>query len=139
MAAEFAIPSILLVVDQLQQQIEAELRAADYSDRDICVIRLALEEAFANAITHGNQADSEKWVHVAYTITSERFDIRITDGGEGFDYERELAPPSPTDPHILEGPRGRGLLLMRGFMTDVQYHGKGNIVSMSKVREVAAS
>jgi serine/threonine-protein kinase RsbW len=45
--------------------------------------------------------------------------------------------PDPTDPDNLERPCGRGLLLMRGFMTEVEYHGRGNVVSMSKVREPA--
>ena len=47
--------------------------------------------------------------------------------------------PAPTDPHILERPpSGRGLLLMRTFMTTVQFHGAGNVVTMTKVREATS-
>ena len=45
----------------------------------------------------------------------------------------------PTAIENIERPCGRGLLLMRGFMTEVQYHGKGNIVSMSKVKDAAVA
>ena len=59
--------------------------------------------------------------------------VRITDEGIGFDFEA-LAPLDPSAPNFLGCPRGHGLLLMRGFMTEVQHHGRGNIVTMSKVR-----
>jgi serine/threonine-protein kinase RsbW len=43
--------------------------------------------------------------------------------------------PDPTAIENIERPCGRGLLLMRGFMTVVQYQGKGNVVWMRKVKD----
>lgn len=134
MATELTIPSDLAEARRVQELIEEALTASSYTEHDIFAIKLALEEALVNAIKHGNQMDPDKRVYIVYNVTSERFDIRITDEGTGFNPEDV---PDPTAIENLERPCGRGLLLMRGFMTDVQYHGKGNVVSMSKVREVA--
>jgi serine/threonine-protein kinase RsbW len=130
MATELSIPSDLAEARRVQERIEEALSASAYSEHDIFAIKLALEEALVNAIKHGNQMDPDKRVTIHYHVTSERFDIRITDEGEGFNPEEV---PDPTLEINIERPCGRGLLLMRGFMTEVQYHGRGNVVSMSKV------
>jgi serine/threonine-protein kinase RsbW len=131
---ELTIASDLAEARRVQEEIEKSLQASAYTEHDIFAIRLALEEALVNAIKHGNQMDPDKQVFIVYKITPERFDIRITDQGAGFNPEDV---PDPTAIENIERPCGRGLLLMRGFMTEVEYHGKGNIVSMCKVREVA--
>ena len=41
--------------------------------------------------------------------------------------------PDPTAVENLERPCGRGLMLMRHYMTEVAYNGRGNAVTMSKV------
>ena len=134
MVTELTIPSDLAEARRVQERIEEALSASAYSEHDIFSIKLALEEALVNAIKHGNQMDPDKRVFIAFHITAERFDIRITDEGPGFD-PGEV--PDPGDPQSLERPCGRGLLLMRCFMTEVRYHGKGNVISMSKVRQAA--
>jgi serine/threonine-protein kinase RsbW len=130
-AADFHIPSDLAEARLVQNQIEEALQASAYTEHDIFSIKLALEEALVNAIKHGNQMDPAKRVHISYQVTPERFDIRITDEGPGFNPEDV---PDPTADEYIERPCGRGLLIIRGFMTDVQYHGRGNIVTMSKLR-----
>ena len=134
MATELTITSDLSEARRVQEQIEEALQAAGYTEHETFAIKLALEEALVNAIKHGNQMDPDKRVYVVFNVTAERFDIRITDEGAGFNPEDV---PDPTAIENLERPCGRGLLLMRGFMTDVQYHGRGNVVTMAKVREVA--
>jgi len=132
--AEVTITSDLAEARRIQDQIEGALQASSYSEHDIFSIKLALEEALVNAIKHGNQMDPDKRVFVAYRVCPARFEIRITDEGEGFNPEDV---PDPTAIENLERPCGRGLLLMRGFMTEVEYHGKGNSVHMAKVRDAA--
>ena len=53
--------------------------------------------------------------------------IRIKDDGEGFDY-RNL--PDPTNPENLFMPSGRGILLARSFIDEVNYSGNGNVVTL---------
>jgi len=133
---EVTIPSDLAEARRVQEQIESALQASAYSEHDIFSIKLALEEALVNAIKHGNQMDPDKRVFVAYCVSTDRFEIRITDEGEGFNPEEV---PDPTAIENLERPCGRGLLLMRGFMTEVEYHPPGNSVTMAKVRNAEAT
>jgi len=116
---------------QVQDNIEAELRHHHFDDREIFCIKLALEEALVNAIKHGNQLDRKKHVQVAYRVNSSRFDVRITDEGPGFDPEEV---PDPMAVENLERPCGRGLLLMKHYMTDVVFDPPGNRLYMCKVR-----
>jgi serine/threonine-protein kinase RsbW len=129
--ADFTIPSDLAEARVLQARIEEALQASQYSEHDIFAIKLAVEEALVNAIKHGNQLDPDKRVEVSFQVTYERFDIRIVDEGPGFN---PADVPDPTDPDNIERPCGRGLLLIRGFMNEVTYHGRGNIVTMFKLR-----
>src|SRR5262245_23789541 len=135
-SVEVTIPSDLAEARRVQSLIEEALLASAYSEHDIFSIKLALEEALVNAIKHGNQMDPDKRVFVSFQVTPQRFDIRITDEGQGFNPEDV---PDPTAIENIERPCGRGLLLMRGFMTVVEYHGKGNCVSMAKVRDDASA
>ncbi len=129
--ADVVIPSDLAEARRVQDDIEEALAAAGYGDRDLFAVRLALEETFVNAIKHGNQMDPTKRVHIAYTVTPDRFAIHVRDEGSGFN---PADVPDPTAPENLERPCGRGLLLIRRFMTDVTYHGAGNVVQMTKLR-----
>jgi serine/threonine-protein kinase RsbW len=129
---EVNISSDLAEARRVQTLIEEALHASAYSEHDIFSIKLALEEALVNAIKHGNQMDPDKRVSIAYEITAERFEIRITDEGQGFNPDEV---PDPTAIENIERPCGRGLLLMRGFMTEVRYHGNGNTVSMTKLKD----
>ena len=129
-ATRVTIPSDLDVARELQTQIEHHLQAASgFTEMDIFSIKLALEEAIVNAIKHGNQMDRSKSVQVAYRVEPHRFDIMIVDEGPGFDPEDV---PDPTAPENLERTCGRGLLLMRHYMSDIRYLGCGNTVVMSK-------
>jgi serine/threonine-protein kinase RsbW len=132
--ADVTIASDLAEARRIQEQIEEGLHACRFSEHDVFSIKLAVEEALVNAIKHGNQMDPDKRVQVLYRITAERFDVEITDEGPGFNPEDV---PDPTDPENIEKPCGRGLLLIRGFMTSVEYVGRGNVVTMSKVRNGA--
>ena len=130
-AREVVIPSDPAEARRVQDDIEQALKACAFEERDIFSIRLALEEALVNAIKHGNQMDRSKKVTIHYQVSSERFQIKIADEGKGFDPEDV---PDPMAPENLERPCGRGLLLMRHYMTEVTYIPPGNQLSMSKVR-----
>jgi serine/threonine-protein kinase RsbW len=129
-AADVVIPSDPAEARRLQDQIEQLLQARHASDHDVFSIKLALEEALVNAIKHGNQLDRSKKVHVAYRLLADRFEIHISDEGCGFD---PTDVPDPTAAENLERPCGRGLMLMRHYMSEVAFNARGNAVTMSKV------
>jgi serine/threonine-protein kinase RsbW len=126
-----SISSDLAEARRIQAEIENALQRASFGESDIFAIKLAVEEALVNAIKHGNNMDRSKRVHVNCRVCSERFEVQITDEGPGFDPNHV---PDPTAPENLERPSGRGMLLMRHYMTEVAYHNCGRAVRMAKIR-----
>jgi serine/threonine-protein kinase RsbW len=103
-----------------------------FTDKERFGIRLSLEEAIVNAVKHGNRNDPTKIVYARYQITNTQFLIEIQDEGSGFDPE---GVPDPLNPENLERPGGRGVFLMRHYMSWVQYNETGNCVTLCKVRK----
>ena len=128
-AVEVVIPSDPAEARSVQDRIELSLAASDASERDIFCIKLALEEALVNAIKHGNQLDLSKSVSISYQVLRLSFEIRITDQGPGFDPDDR---PDPTAIENLERPCGRGVMLMRHYMSDVEYYPPGNSLRMRR-------
>lgn len=95
-------------------------------------IHLSLEEAFVNAIRHGNHGDPNKTISVECLITPEKFDISISDEGFGFDPE---GVPDPRCNGNLYKCTGRGVLLIQSYMDVVEYNARGNCVHMIKYRK----
>jgi serine/threonine-protein kinase RsbW len=114
----------------VQERIEQLLQERKIPDRDVFCIKLALEEALVNAIKHGNQFDRSKKVHISYRLLADRFEVAVSDDGPGFD---PTEVPDPTAVENLERPCGRGLMLMRHYMSEVAYNPRGNGVTMSRV------
>lgn len=131
-AHEVVIPSDPSEARRIQDDIERALVNHHYDEREIFSIKLALEEALVNAIKHGNQMDRNKKVQIQYRVRPERFDIRISDEGKGFNPEDV---PDPMAVENLERPCGRGLLLMRHYMTEVNFHPPGNRLFMTMLRK----
>lgn len=125
------IPSDSAAGQALQERIIAAMESLNYSTRDVFGMRLALEEALVNAIKHGNRMDPSKNVRVQCLVSDEITRIEIEDEGEGFDVSDV---PDPTAEENLERPCGRGLMLMRAFMTRVEYNAVGNGVLLEKAR-----
>jgi serine/threonine-protein kinase RsbW len=119
------------LVAEVVEAIAADLAAAAYPRKDLFAVRLALEEALVNAVKHGNQGDPGKEVRVRYHLTAERLLVEIEDEGAGFD---PADVPDPLEPENLERTCGRGLLLMRTYMSWVKYNDRGNCVTMRKDR-----
>jgi len=128
---ELVIASDPMEARRIQEEVERALRTNHFEDHDIFGVRLALEEALINAIKHGNQLDRNKKVHISYRVQPDQFHVHIRDEGTGFD---PSDVPDPLDPENLERPCGRGLLLMRHYMSEVAIDAPGNSLRMSKVR-----
>ena len=103
----------------------------EYSSRDVFAMRLSLEEAVTNAIRHGNKFSADKFVHINCTIDADRMVIVIRDEGEGFHPEDV---PDPTSDEFIERPSGRGLLLMRAYLSYCEYSDGGRCITMIRER-----
>lgn len=117
---------------RVQEDIERALKNHHYAEKEIFAIRLAVEEALVNAIKHGNKLDKTKHVRISYLVRDEHFEIVVDDEGPGFD-PGEV--PDPTDPENIERCCGRGLMLMKHYMCEVDYNRRGNSVRMRKQRK----
>ena len=115
--------------DPFVDAVLRELERRAWSSKDLFAIQLALEEAIMNAVEHGNRRDPAKKVAVSAEISVERVLLSVRDEGVGFD---ESATPNPTLDENLEIPTGRGLLLIRSFMTNVWRDSDGAEIFMEK-------
>ena len=128
---ERTIPSETAAGKQIIDDLLGDLARHQWAEQEIFGIHLAVEEAVVNAIKHGNQFSSDKTVRVSYHLSSDHLRIEITDQGCGFNPE---SVPDPTDDDNLECPSGRGLMLMRSFMSVVRFNDQGNSVLMERHR-----
>ncbi|MFO1019576.1 MAG: ATP-binding protein [Planctomycetales bacterium] len=126
------IPSDTAAGHSVQERIVSRLEELQYSSRDVFGVRLALEEALVNAIKHGNRMDRNKHVDVFCQIHDGLVHIEIEDQGPGF---KPADIPDPTSDENLERPGGRGILLMRSFMSLVEYNDRGNKIVLEKEKE----
>jgi serine/threonine-protein kinase RsbW len=114
---------------EVVDQVLAQMERLGWQDHDRFAVHLAAEEALVNAIKHGNRKARNKYVHVVCRVSPGQVWMQITDQGRGFDPE---AVPDPTEDDNLEQPSGRGLMLMRSYMTSVSFNERGNQVTMVK-------
>lgn len=126
---EISIPSDTAEAQRVQDRIIQVLENNEFPMRAIFGMRLSLEEALVNAIKHGNQRDPNKSVRVYCRICNEKVRIEIEDEGEGFDPDEV---PDPTKDENLDRPCGRGIMLMRAFLSLVEYNDTGNCVILEK-------
>ena len=127
----FSLPSNSESMCRVQDDVAQLLEELEFSKRDCFSVRLALEEALANAVKHGNHRDESKQLEVRCQASSEHVEIEICDEGEGFTHKQV---PSPTDAEGLFNANGRGLALMERFMDRIEFRSNGSSVLMEKRR-----
>lgn len=93
-------------------------------------IEIALREALANAVFHGNKSEADKKVLVrAYCDPSRGLIIAVRDEGAGFD---PAAVPDPRSKDRIQLTHGRGIFLMRELMDHVEHRKGGREVVLFK-------
>jgi serine/threonine-protein kinase RsbW len=130
---EFELPSDLKLMNGVLNYLLERVAKLGLvrSDSNLFV---ALDEAFVNAVKHGNKNDPNKLVRVGAELSPQEACFTIEDEGEGFDVE---TIPDPRDPANLFKSSGRGVLLMYNIMDEVEYNAQGNRVKMVKRPEPA--
>jgi serine/threonine-protein kinase RsbW len=115
-------------VERAQSAVADTMIRAGYDDAACYAVRAALEEALANAIEHGNECDPAKKVRIEFEIGPRQLVEEVRDRGMGFDPD---SVPDPTRPENVDIPSGRGIVLMRAFMTEVLFMTPGNRVRLT--------
>jgi serine/threonine-protein kinase RsbW len=118
------------LIDQVMEQLELY----EWSNKEKFAINMALEEALVNAVQHGNDSDPNKNVHFTCNLNDDLISVRIEDEGPGFDPD---AIPDPTDEEHIMTAHGRGVLLIKNFVTRTKWNEKGNVIEFEKERAVS--
>ncbi len=126
---EFELPSALslmhIVLDYLMKRVE-KLGVINPEQSNLFI---ALDEAFVNAVKHGNKFDAQKLVRITAEVSKTEARFTIEDEGEGFDVNNI---PDPLDPENLFKTSGRGVLFIYNIMDEVTYNDRGNRLTMVK-------
>jgi len=108
-------------------------RSASLTEEAVYWSGMALREALANAIKHGNKLSPDKRVFVRIEVNGTgELRIAVEDQGEGFD---PSGIGDPLAPQNLLRESGRGVFYMRNFMDDVRFtkaEGGGTRIELTK-------
>ena len=99
-------------------------------------VEIALREALANAIIHGNHENPAKHVYVRCRCKADEVSIAVKDEGRGFDTNMIA---NPTAPENIGSVHGRGIYLMKALMDEVRFEEGGIVVRMRKSAGPAAT
>jgi len=118
-------------LDKFYRWVLSRLEANKFNQDDIFAVHLALEEAFLNAVKHGNKSDPSKEVKIDCSVGSDKVEISMADDGGGFDPD---AVPDPRYGENLYRFEGRGLFLIRAYMHEVNFNEQGNRIRMIRYK-----
>ena len=131
---EFELPSDLALMNGVLEYLQERVAKLGLIKPDRSNLFVALDEAFVNAVKHGNKSDPTKLVRITAELTPQEASFTVEDEGEGFDITQI---PDPCDPANLFRTSGRGVLLIYNIMDEVEYNAQGNRVKMVKRPESA--
>lgn len=115
-------------IDAVETAILQAAERHGYPSASLFAVRLAVEEAISNAFRHGHKGlDPSLQVKVEYEVGPGSAKIAVEDRGPGFE---PAAVPDPTLDENLELPSGRGLMLIRSYMSDVRHANGGRRLEM---------
>lgn len=126
---EFELPSDLSLMDVILRFLIERAAGRGLVGADHSHLYVALDEAFVNAVIHGNRRDANKFVRIITELDDGEARFTIEDEGAGFD---RASLPDPRDPANLLKASGRGVLLIHNIMDEVEYNERGNRLTMVK-------
>ena len=115
-----ALPSVPASVSLALDAAESAARGAGLSEEVQARVGLAVAEAVANAIEHGNEGVASRRVHVAVTPEARVLLVEVSDEGDGVRASHIEDAELPLDP-LQTG--GRGLYLIRELADGVEVDG----------------
>lgn len=129
---EFELPSALSLMHDILDYLMKRVEKVGVCDVENSNLFIALDEAFVNAVKHGNRFDHQKLVRISADVSTKEVSFTIEDEGDGF---KLTEIPDPLNPENLFKTSGRGVLLIHNIMDEVQYNERGNRLTMVKKKE----
>ena len=126
---EFELPSDLSLMNGVLEYLQERVAKLGLIQPDRSNLFVALDEAFVNAVKHGNKNDPTKLLKITAELSPAEAAFTVEDEGQGFDIHQI---PDPCDPANLFRTSGRGVLLIYNIMDEVEYNAQGNRVRMIK-------
>jgi CheY-like chemotaxis protein len=126
---EFELPSDLSLMNGVLHYLHERVVQLGIVNPERSNLFIALDEAFVNAVKHGNKYDTNKLVRITADLSAKEARFTIEDEGEGFEVNKI---PDPCDPANLFKTSGRGVLLIYNIMDEVSYNERGNRLTMVK-------
>jgi len=124
-----------LIIESSVESLSLVEKAIDEATNEIGVkkghygkILISILEAVNNAIIHGNNCETGKYVFIEIDYKKDKLKVKVTDEGSGF---QPVAVPDPTHPENIESANGRGIFLMKKLADDIKFSKKGNSVTMT--------
>jgi serine/threonine-protein kinase RsbW len=121
----------MVEVCALIRQLEAGMAELGYPRKDSFAVNLILRESLSNAIRHGHNGDQTRAVLINYHLSPEAVLVEVADEGNGFN---PYAVPNPFEKDRRGRSPGRGILLMRLYMSWIRFNRRGNRVLLCKRR-----
>jgi serine/threonine-protein kinase RsbW len=128
-ALECSLPSEVTAISPFVDKLMFLLSNCGCITDGVSDVEIALREALANAIIHGNHEDPRKHVHVNCRCEPGEVSIAVKDEGKGFDINNV---PDPTAPQNIGSVHGRGIHVMKGVMDEVRFEQGGTVVHIRK-------
>lgn len=123
-----SFPATLENVDKTAEKIKRFLKTIGIKEQAFSII-LGMREALINAVTHGSGGDRKKTVNISLKLEGCHLIIEVGDEGKGFDWRSRLGRELPSREES-----GRGLAIMKGFFTNVEFNERGNrLILMKKI------
>jgi serine/threonine-protein kinase RsbW len=88
-------------------------------------VLLCISEAVINSIEHGNKNTKSKKVSVVVDCHQNNMVVKVTDEGEGFDFNHI---PDPTAEENIRNEKGRGIFIIRSVSNELIFRDKGKCV-----------
>ncbi|EHQ27614.1 ATP-binding protein [Mucilaginibacter paludis] len=121
------LPSEMESLTSLENLIEELADKYQIGEDTFANMMTCLNEAFVNAIVHGNKLDANKKVIINADVDKRRIVWTITDEGTGFDFNNL---PDPTAPENLENLTGRGVYIVKQLADQCVFNKAGNEIEL---------
>ncbi len=126
---ERSLPSKVAEISPFVDKLMLWIRKCGCAAEGESDVEIALREALANAIIHGNHENPRKHVYVRFRCEPDEVSFAVKDQGRGFDLSKIV---DPTAPESTGAVHGRGIYLMKALMDEVRFEEGGVVVHMRK-------
>lgn len=106
-------------IQQAVQKLEQFLHSNGLYERLVNETTIAVSEAIANAIIHGNHNNPSKYVSVDVHLNCKKLTVKVSDEGTGFS---PTTIPNPLNGENRMKTNGRGVYLMKATMDEVNFN-----------------